>query len=56
MPNAVPIVQPVIMPQRRVQVMTIRTATSLPSDIAPNISICDTAMSKTAAVISMLPA
>ena len=39
-----------------VLVYTIRTATSLPSDIAPNISICDTAMSKTAAVISTLPA
>ena len=56
MPKAVPMVQPVIIPQRSVQVITISSANSLPSDIAPNISICDTAMSSTAAVIRTLPA
>ena len=56
MPKAVPMVQPVIIPQRSVQVITISSANSLPSDIAPNISICDTAMRSTAAVIRTLPA
>ena len=54
MPNAAPMVQPVIMPQRSVQVMMSSSAISLPSDSAPNISICESAISSTATVITIL--